>query len=335
MLDLQSDSNPSRVKKIFYIVIAICILLLILLTLHIRTQLTAPDTFLPDTVFNVESGMNVRDIAKEAQEKGIVRSKLLLYAVLAYSYEPNNIYAGGYLFKEPVGLFAVAKKLAEQKIIHDTIALTIPEGVRLTQIAEIAQRTLAEDFVPQAYLTLTEGREGYMFPETYFVPETFEAKELVELQEITYEAFMEPLRKEIEASAFTEYEVLILASIIEREANDADSMGLVSGILQNRLEINMALQADASIEYVLDTPLNELPEGQLASELREKDSPYNTYLNTGLPPTPIGNPGEMAILAVLRPAESDYFFYITDADGQFFYAETFAEHNQNIAKHLR
>ena len=322
MLDLQSDSNPSRVKKIFYIVIAICILLLILLTLHIRTQLTAPDTFLPDTVFNVESGMNVRDIAKEAQEKGIVRSKLLLYAVLAYSYEPNNIYAGGYLFKEPVGLFAVAKKLAEQKIIHDTIALTIPEGVRLTQIAEIAQRTLAEDFVPQAYLTLTEGREGYMFPETYFVPETFEAKELVELQEITYEAFMEPLRKEIEASAFTEYEVLI-------------SMGLVSGILQNRLEINMALQADASIEYVLDTPLNELPEGQLASELREKDSPYNTYLNTGLPPTPIGNPGEMAILAVLRPAESDYFFYITDADGQFFYAETFAEHNQNIAKHLR
>lgn len=105
-------------------------------------------------------------------------------------------------------------------------------------------------------------------------------------------------------------EILALASIIEREANSPDSMKLVSSVLQNRLEIGMALQADASIEYVLDKPLKELTPEDL-----KIDSPYNTYLYTGLPPTPIGNPGLDAIMAVLQPAESEYFYYITDEEG--------------------
>jgi len=146
---------------------------------------------------------------------------------------------------------------------------------------------------------------------------------------------MMPLREQIELSPLSEYEALILASIIEREANDEESMKMVSGILQNRLKIGMALQADASIEYTIGTPLNELPPGQLASELRETESPYNTYLNTGLTPTPIGNPGLMAIKAALNPTPSDNFFYITGNDGEFYYAETLKGHNQNIARYLR
>ena len=96
------------------------------------------------------------------------------------------------------------------------------------------------------------------------------------------------------------------------------------------MSIGMALQADASIEYVLDKPLSEL-----TSEDLKIDSPYNTYLYTGLPPTPIGNPGLQAIMAVLEPTESDYFYYITDEDGVFHYAQTFNQHKSNIAKYLR
>ncbi|MFT5849594.1 MAG: UPF0755 protein [Patiriisocius sp.] len=335
MSETQPTPRGRSIKKMFKFVLIVSVIIALVLFFYIRLLLTAPNSFLPMTEFEVERGMSARDIAAAAKEEGIVRSELMLYTVIAYSYDPSTIYAGEYAFKTPVGLFDVAKKLATQDIVHDTIPLTIPEGVRLTQIAEIATNTLNDDFDPEEYLVLTKDKEGYLFPETYFVPETFTAEELVELQNDAYEAFIDPLRAKIEVSAFTEYEVLVLASIIEREANDEGSMGMVAGILQNRLDINMALQADASIEYVIDTPLNELAPGQLASELRETDSPYNTYLNTGLPPTPIGNPGSMSILAVLDPIPSDNFFYITDADGQFYYAETFAEHNRNIARYLR
>jgi UPF0755 protein len=121
-----------------------------------------------------------------------------------------------------------------------------------------------------------------------------------------------------------------LASIIEREANSPESMKMVSGILQNRLTIDMPLQADASIEYILDKPLNAL----LPEDLKI-DSPYNTYLNRGLPPTPIGNPGLTAIEAVLEPTLSKYLFYITDETGEFHYAEDFDQHRANIQRYLR
>ena len=114
----------------------------------------------------------------------------------------------------------------------------------------------------------------------------------------------------------TEYEIITLASILEREANSAESMRMISGILQNRLEINMPLQVDASIEYDLDKPLHELT----PTDLKERDTPYNTYLYSGLPPTPIGNPGQTAIEATLNPTESDYLFYVTDDESNFHYA---------------
>ena len=133
----------------------------------------------------------------------------------------------------------------------------------------------------------------------------------------------------------TPREQLILASIVEREANSEESMKMVAGILLNRLELGMPLQADAAIEYAIDTPLNELKPGELASLLQTLESPYNTYKNRGLPPTPIGNPGLQAIDAVLNPTDSEYLFYITGLDGEFYYAETLNEHNLNVDRYLR
>jgi len=124
--------------------------------------------------------------------------------------------------------------------------------------------------------------------------------------------------------------VINMASLLEREANTEESMKMVSGILQNRLAEGMRLQADASLEYVLNRPL-----GTLTAEDLEIDSPYNTYRYDGLPPTPIGNPGLTSIMAVLEPTPSDYFYYLTDEDGEFHYAKTFDEHRANIKRYLR
>lgn len=307
---------------------------MLVLALYLQTLLKAPKHFTQAKSFEVVSGMSVQDIALAAQEQGIVRSNLLLYTILTYSYDPTNIYAGTYVFEQPTGVFGVAQKLANKDIENQLVSVTIPEGVRLRDTATIAARVLPE-FDTNEYLIGTHELEGKMFPETYFVPETFTAQNLIDLQQSTYEENVAPLREAIESSNFTEREVIILASILEREANDEASMRMVSGIFQNRLEIDMPLQADATIEYALDTPLNELPPGQLASELRQKDSLYNTYLNKGLTPTPIGNPGLMAIEAVLNPTPSSYLFYITGNDGEFYYAETLQGHNRNISQYLQ
>jgi UPF0755 protein len=198
---------------------------------------------------------------------------------------------------------------------------------------------IAADALPAldvtTYIELAQKLEGTLFPETYYVPSDFTANDLVALQRITFTEQLQALQPTIASSTLSQADILTLASIVEREANDETSMKMVAGIFRNRLAIGMALQADASIEYVLDTPLNELPPGQLSIELRETDSPYNTYLYPGLPPTPIGNPGLQSIDAVLNPTTSEYLYYITGNDGEFYYATTLEEHNQNIARYLR
>lgn len=282
----------------------------------------------------VVPGMTVANIAKEAEASGVVRSSFLLYTVLTLRHDPTAIFAGVYTFTEPQSVFAVANQFGTGAIDDESVRLTIPEGMRVKEIAELVNKALPQ-ITKEDYEALATPFEGYLYPETYFLPPSFTAADLVELQRETFTERIEPLRAYIEQSSFSEYEILILASIIEREANDETSMRTVSGIFQNRLAIGMALQADASIEYTLDTPLNELEEGELATKLREVDSPYNTYLYPGLPPTPISNPGITAIKAVLEPIASEYFYYLTGTDGQFYYARTLDEHNENVAQYLQ
>lgn len=329
MIEITERPERMSARRGLSIVALVLITTGILLLVFLRLQLNPPETFTSTATFEVTKGMSVRDIADAAKSSGVVRSSTILYAILTYSYDPTKIYAGTYVFDEPTSVFGVAQKLADQDTQEDLVRITFPEGIRLTQMAQIAATALP-DFNPDEYLINTNELEGRLFPETYFVPETFTALDLIDLQRTTYEENMAPLRADIEKSEFTEQEVLILASIIEREASDEESMKMVSGVLQNRLSINMALQADASIEYTLGKPL-----GELLPEDLKIDSPYNTYLNPGLVPTPIGNPGIMAIKAVLYPTPSNYLFYITAPDGTFYYAETFAGHNQNIARYLR
>lgn len=277
----------------------------------------------------VKRGMSVETIAQEAKNAGIVRSPLALYAVLTYSYDPTKIFAGTYRFEAPHNVFEVAQKLAQSDVDTTLRTITIPEGVTRKDIARIIKAQLP-DFDTDAFLDLTRNNEGYLFPETYFVPQEFTAEEFVNLLTETFAGALSPHKEAIAQSPLSEYEVLILASILEREANDEASMKMVSGILQNRLDIGMALQADATVGYVIDTPIAELHADDL-----QIDSPYNTYLYPGLPPTPIGNPGIQAIEAVLYPTQSDNFYYITGDDGVFYYAETFEEHKRNIQRYLR
>ncbi|MCA9359419.1 endolytic transglycosylase MltG [Candidatus Kaiserbacteria bacterium] len=310
---------------VFFVIAVIC------LYAYVK-NLNQPSLDFPSNQpITIEQGTDIRQITQILESFGIVKSKHLLYYTLVFFYDPTQIKASTYVFEEPITTKEVAKRLAEGDFDTDLIRFTHFEGERFTLLAKRAEAVLpefsSEEFIKEA---TERGLEGRLYPETYFVPETFDEIDLLNLLTQTFDEEISNLQDEINSHALTLEEILVLASIIEREANSPDSMKLVSSVLQNRLEIGMALQADASIEYVLDKPLKELTPEDL-----KIDSPYNTYLYTGLPPTPIGNPGLDAIMAVLQPAESEYFYYITDEEGEFHYAKTYKEHLSNIGKYLK
>jgi UPF0755 protein len=319
--------------KVFLLLNVLLVITVLLATWFLFNLNKPTENFPQNEPVVIAPGTPVRTITEELKEKKVVRSEQLLYYILVFLHNPADLKASTYVFDSPLSTLDVAKKLTEGDFDTDLVRFTHIEGERVEILAQRAEK-LFPNFNAKLFIENALPMEGKLFPETYFVPPTYDESELLELLIDTYEEKIEPLREAMATSSLTEEEIVILASVLEREANSPESMSIVSGILQNRLAINMPLQADATIEYVLESPLGELPAGQLASELRELDSPYNSYLNLGLPPTPIGNPGLDAITAAINPTPSDYFYYITGDDGEFYYAETYDQHLLNIARYL-
>ena len=290
---------------------------------------SAPRSFPTDQSFDITSGSSASAIADAAQTAHVVRSGTILYMVLVFLHDPSDIKAGAYAFSEPMNVFEVANRLSHDVPQAELVSLTFPEGYSVREYALLASEELP-DFDAEYFYEQARGYEGFLFPDTYFVPESYTADELIVLLREAYQQKTATLRTELTTHYLTEEGLITLASIVEREANSPESMRMVAGILLSRMNLGMPLQVDASMEYVLEKPLKELTPEDL-----KIDSPYNTYLYKGLPPTPIGNPGLTAIEAVLFPEPSPYLFYITGTDGNFYYAETLHEHNANIARYLK
>ncbi len=316
-------------KKIFLVIIIILILVFPALFYVGNFLQTPPENFPVDKSIVIEKGTGMRDAIKQMKNEGAVRSEIALLLYMLYAHRNESIKAGTYIFTQPANLSELSTELIQGNNINNLIRFTHTEGETVTKIAARAKETI-KDFDADRFLTLALPTEGKLFPETYLIPENYSADELYVLMRNKFDEEIKLLEPKIMVNQLTIDEIIILASIVEREANTPRSKHLVSGILQNRLAAGMYLQVDASLEYILDKPLSELTPEDL-----KINSPYNTYLVKGLPPTPIGNPGLESILAVLEPTESDYLFYITGNDGKFYYAKNFEEHKLNIAKYLR
>jgi UPF0755 protein len=319
----------TRTSRGFIAFLAIIATLGLGLFIMILSFTETPKTFPVNVPITIPEGSTAKEVTELFAQEGYVKSSLALYLNLMWWHDPSAIKASTYIFSTPLTPRQIAEEITRGHYAHDLLKLTLIEGERATAIAERAEAVLPQ-FDKAVFLELAIPAEGKLFPDTYFLPASFTAEDLFALLTTTYGDKIAPWQDAISAHRLTEDEILVLASVIEREANTPESMKMVSGILQNRLTIDMPLQADASIEYVLDKPLEELTPEDL-----KIDSPYNTYLNLGLPPTPIGNPGIDAIVAVLEPTPSEYYYYITSLDGTFYYAKNFDEHRQNIARYLR
>ena len=219
----------------------------------------------------------------------------------------------------------------------EDIWVTLLEGWREEEVAAYLAEQDLQEFDEEAFIELAGDSEGMIFPDTYLVPKESTTEQLYDLFISTFtRKVMVGLEDELAADGRDIKEIITFASVVEREGRTFEDMRHVAGILQNRTDIGMPLQADATLQYIAGKD-SKTGKWWAQPDIAVKDStsPYNTYKYPGFPPGPICNPGLQAIKAVLDPIETDDLFYIHAPSGDAHYSETLEEHNANINRYLR
>lgn len=313
-------------KKLI-IVIGILLIAIAGTSLWWKNGLSPVSTDKTPTIFVVNKGEGVREIAKRLKTQGIIRDQVVFFLFTRIKGIDKRIQAGDFRINPSMTSEEVANSLT-----HGTLDIwvTIPEGQRAQEIAD----TLSEKmpgFKPSWRQTLVEN-EGHLFPDTYLIPRDAEIDFIITLLKNNFTSKYSTLGTV--QNGLTQNQVIIVASMVEREARKEKDRPLVASVILNRLDIGMKLDIDATIQYALGyQPEQERwwKKGLTVDDLK-LESPYNTYRVAGLPPTAISNPGLASLNAVINPAKTNYLFYMTDSKGINHYAETNSQHNENIKK---
>jgi UPF0755 protein len=314
-----------------------------------------------EVVFVVEPGETTAGIARRLAEQGLIRAIWpvppdWLFRVWAWVRGMDaRLEAGRHILRYGMTLDEILEALATSPPVEE-ITFTIPEGLRLEEVAarlEAQGVMSAEEFLeavkqPYDYDFLADrpegaSLEGYIFPDTYTVPRTYTPTQVVDfiLQNFDRQ-FDAEMRREAQAQGRSIHEVVILASIVEREAMVDAERPIIASVFLNRLAAKMPLDADPTVQYAVGYNARQgtwwpvLYFDELGIEsLAEIDSPYNTYRNMGLPPGPICSPGLASLQAALRPAQTDYYFFVAknDGSGEHAFARTPEEHAANVARY--
>ncbi len=293
---------------------------------------------------DIPHGASRRAAAHILKKAGVIRNSFA-FEFYARRHPKRTLQAGEYFFDHPQAGKEIFWKLANGEVYQQPF--TVREGETIYDIArdlEAAKYMAADDFLKAAEDPteikdlFPEARtlEGFLFPATYNLPKHAPAEELTGMMVRKFrEALANVLPNGNEGCdpPVSIGSVVTLASLVERETPKPDERRLVAGVFTNRLEKNMPLQCDPTVIYALQ--MDDEYNGTLRLRDLRLNSPYNTYRNRGLPPGPIGNPGEVALRAALHPALTDYLYFVANTQGGHFFASTLAEHNKNVAKYHR
>ena len=309
-----------------------CFCALVILIALYDVAFSAPYSFAPQTVITINSGSSVDAAAQLLESKSVIRSPKAFDLLVRILAPQKGIKSGDYLFAKKESVFSVAERLIAGKYDLTPVKVTIPEGFDSGQIAQLLSADMIR-FDSSTFLPLARSQEGYLFPDTYFFSPVASNQELVNTMTANFDARTATITPEITAFGRPLSEVIIMASIVEEEAKpetDFTDAQKIAGILWKRLDADKALQVDSPFRYAIGKTTATLTTADLATT-----SPYNTYINKGLPPTPITNPGLAAILATVTPIATPYWFFLTGDDGKMHYATTFAEHDTNKALYIK
>ncbi len=284
--------------------------------------------------FTVRPGMSVSEIGKELYERGIIDSEMKFWWTAKLNGFENKVKSGTFAMQTGMTPRDALEILVYGNTV--TIRFTIPEGF---SVRDIAQRlddkglvkadafiSLAKTYRPYPYVEEHENVryavEGFLFPDTYEINGEFDAARIMQMMA---ENFDRRLTKEMRDRAremdLSIYELVTLASLVEKEAYHEEDRPIIAQIFLKRLRLGMPLQADPTVQYLLDAPKEDL-----LYRDTEIESPYNTYQNVGLPPGPIASPGMASLMAVLHPADTKYLYFVADRNGNNYYATNYADH---------
>jgi UPF0755 protein len=290
----------------------------------------------PPVRFTIPSGASAASIGRELEAKGVIRSALVWERIVA---RDATIRPGVYDLSPAKSPDILLRQLARGETA--TVRVTIPEGFTIAQIAaRLQEKGMIRD--PDAFVALVRGQgqtfkasfsppadlEGYLFPDTYRFPVDASPRTLAQGMLSLFDRLVaQGLDASLRRSRRPLSEIVVIASMVEREARTDADRPRIAGVIANRLERRMRLEIDATVQYARGAHKSRLFFKDL-----EIDSPYNTYRRIGLPPGPICSPGLPSLKAALAPERSSYLYYVARADGSHVFARTFDEHRANIAQ---
>ncbi len=315
LFTIQKPTNTAVLSLMKSKIILFVLLVPILAAFFFVSNLSSVSVDSSPQTFVVNQGDSLTTIANRLESNGLIKNR---YAFIVYSKLTGfstKLQAGGFRLSPNQSIKDIVLSLS-QGGSYD-YWLTILPGWRLEQV----QQALDNRF------SIPDKLEGYLFPDSYLLPDYYDLSQILDVISKNFSDKVGSVTPD----------TIILASLLEREAKTEKDKQIVAGILQNRLDLDMALQVDATVQYARDS-LTPKPEKYWLPVTKAQlsiDSAYNTYQHTGLPPGPICNPSLESITAAQNPSPSDYLFYISEPDGTMHYAKTLDQHNINVQTYLR
>ncbi|MBI5208014.1 MAG: endolytic transglycosylase MltG [Candidatus Firestonebacteria bacterium] len=331
--------NIIKNKKILYTIFTLFFIIvfgIIIVTKAIFSSLGTDTTI----VISIPQNFSVKQIAFSLNSMGVIRNPFLFRVLTRVSGNENNMKAGEYEFKLPSSMWEILKKIRNGEF--KKYKITIPEGYTSAEIAELLSNAkivdkekfnnlLKDKKLLKKYNINGDSIEGYLFPDTYYLFKNMSEEVLIEnILSRFFGVFDENFNARVKEMKLTRHDVIILASIVEKEAQVDNERRIISAVFLNRMKKHIKLESCATVLYALGRHKKRLWEEDL-----KINSPYNTYIHTGLPKGPISNPGRASIYAVLYPLEVDYLYFVSRNDGTHEFSKTFNEHAKNKRKFRR
>lgn len=334
--------NFSR-KRVILILVGLLFLVCMLLFLKLGLFLITPaekEGKVQEVV--IKEGLSLKEVSGELEKRKIIASKALFELWGKFVGASRKIKAGEYRLSPELAPIKILEILTQGNVI--TYPVTIPEGYTSEQISEILDRknlvkkqqflSLVNDpAVLEKYGVTGSSLEGYLYPDTYHLAKGIAASTAIDTMVNRFWDMVGPLKKRAEEMGMKMEDVIILASIVEKETGLAEERPTISSVFLNRLKRGMRLESDPTVIYGLKDFNGNLTREDLGNPTR-----YNTYIIRGLPPGPIANPGLESIKAVLFPAKTDYLYFVSKNDGSHHFSRTLSEHNKAVQiyqKHRR
>ncbi|MDQ1334540.1 MAG: Endolytic murein transglycosylase [Thermodesulfobacteriota bacterium] len=326
-------------RSIFFGFILFILIGLLLSAPLVRYLLYPANTGGPDQIFMVREGATLREVAGGLEKRGIIANKTLLLLWIRLTGYGTSIKAGEYRLNSSMAPLKILDILGKGLMV--THSVTIPEGYTMRQIAETLEAkgladgaqflALAKDpGIASRYGLSGPTLEGYLYPDTYRFTRGQPPLSIIHVMVSRFLEKAAPFRERIEASGMTLQEIITLASLIEKETGQGEERPVIASVFLNRLRKGMRLESDPTVIYGIED-FN----GNLTRQDLDRPTPYNTYAIRGLPLSPISNPGEASIRAVLWPSDTDYLYFVSKNDGSHQFSRTLAEHNRAVNAYQR